>query len=382
MENRIETSVRKELATMQSYSPGKPIWELQKEYGIEEVIKLSSNENALGASPAAKDAIAQYVASIHRYPDAHTSLLRDAISSVYDVERDNIIIGNGADEIIKLISETFLTSGDEVIVPTPSFSEYDFGANLMGATVVKVPLTETFEYDLTAVKKAITEKTKLIYLCSPNNPTGTYITREALETFLEDLPTNVLVVLDGAYAQYADANDFTDGIDLIGNKQPVIVIQTFSKVYGLAGLRVGFGIASNEIIQYLHKVREPFNVNSLAQAAAVAALEDEEHLNASKQLVVEGRKELYQAFEQLGLSYTESMANFVFVNVGVDATDVYEKLLRKGIIVRNGSVWNLLTHLRVTIGTPEENLRFIKALGECLEEVRPVDQRENRASFR
>lgn len=364
--NKIINLARPVINKMKEYSPGKPIWEVQEELGIPEVIKLSSNENPLGVSPLAKEAIAQYVTEIHRYPDANTTRLRNTISDSFGVSAEQIIVGNGADEIIKLISETFLEEGDEIIIPTPSFSEYEFGANLMAATVRTVPLGESFEYDLDAFLTAVNDKTKLIYLCSPNNPTGTYIKRADLKAFLEKLPRDVIVVFDGAYSQYATSEDYTDGVEFIEAGSQIIVIQTFSKIYGLAGIRVGFGVASVEVIKCLHKVREPFNVNTLAQVAATAAISDVKHVENSKQVNAEGRDYLYNAFEKLGIAYTPSMANFILVDLGRESKPVYESLLRKGIIVRYGGVWGLNNHLRITIGTENENKAFIRALEEIL----------------
>jgi histidinol-phosphate aminotransferase len=360
------TLTRPELTKMKEYSPGKPIWEVQQELGIKEVIKLSSNENPLGVSPLAKEAIVQYISDLHRYPDANTNRLREAIGTHYQVDKGQIIIGNGADEIITLISETFLESGDEIIIPTPSFSEYEFGANLMGAHVIKIALNDKFEYDLNSILKAITNKTKLIYLCSPNNPTGTYIAQSELDSFFEKLPKQVIVVFDGAYSQYATNEDYSNGLEFVKNGQPIIVIQTFSKIYGLAGIRVGFGIASSEIINNLHKVREPFNVNSLAQVAAEAAINDVYHVEESKRVNFEGRNFLYESFKDMGFSYIQSMGNFILVDFGQDAHPIYDALLRKGIIVRYGGVWGLQNYLRITIGTERENNALITALKEVI----------------
>ena len=367
MENQMINSLtRSVLKTMKPYSPGKPIWEVQKELGINEVVKLASNENPLGASPKAKEAIVNFLSEIHRYPDANTTRLREAIGEHYNINEEQIIIGNGADELITLISETFLEADDEIIVPSPSFSEYEFGANLMSAKVVKILLTEKFEYDLNSILHAITDKTKLIYLCSPNNPTGTYIKKDALDHFFKQLPRKVMVVFDDAYSHFATKEDYTNGIEYVKNGNSIIVIQTFSKVFGLAGVRVGYGISLAEIINCIHKVREPFNVNTLAQVAAEAALKDDEHLKESQRITEEGRNYLYSAFNKLGISYIESMSNFILVEIGNDAISVYEQLLQKGIIVRYGNIWGLPNHLRITVGTESENEAFIKVLSDLI----------------
>jgi histidinol-phosphate aminotransferase len=357
---------RSVLEIMKPYSPGKPIWEVQQELGIEEVVKLASNENPLGASKKAKEAIINYLSEIHRYPDANTTKLREAISHYYHVNEEQIIVGNGADELITLISETFLEEGDEIIVPSPSFSEYEFGANLMGAKVVTVPLTTKFEYDMSLILKSITDKTKIIYLCSPNNPTGTYIKKDVLDDFFKQLPKNLIVVFDGAYSHYANRDDYTNGIEYVKNGNSVIVIQTFSKIYGLAGIRVGYGISLPEIVNSIHKVREPFNVNALAQVAGEAALNDYEHVKNSQHVTEQGRNYLYDEFNNLGVSYIESMSNFILVEIGNDALSVYKQLLQKGIIVRYGNVWGLPNHLRITIGNDFENKKLIEVLKDLI----------------
>lgn len=364
MKNHVENNLtRSVLEVMKPYSPGKPIWEVEQELGIKEVIKLASNENPLGASKKATEAIESHLSQIHRYPDTSAAKLREAISHRYDVNSEQIIIGNGADELITLISETFLEEGDEIIIPSPSFSEYEFGADLMGAKVVSVPLIAlNFEYDMLSILNAITDNTKIIYLCSPNNPTGTYIKKDTLDDFLNKLPENLIVVFDGAYSHYATEEDYTNGIEYVKRGNPVIVIQTFSKIYGLAGIRVGFGISSPEIINSIYKVKEPFNVNSLAQVAAEAALYDEEHVKESQKVNQQGRDYLYNSFKKLGIPYIESMSNFILVNIGADAVHVYEQLLQKGIIVRYGGAWGLPNYLRISIGNEFENKVFITAL--------------------
>nr|WP_249023437.1 histidinol-phosphate transaminase [Planococcus salinarum] len=259
------------------------------------------------------------------------------------------------------MSEAFLEQGDEIIVPSPSFSEYDFGAHIMGAVVTPVSFDEGFEYNIDKLVDAVTDKTKIIYICSPNNPTGTYISRGQMEELVEKL-TDVLVVFDGAYSQFADEEDYTDGLEFVAAGHPVIALQTFSKIYGIAGVRVGFGIASEEIITSILKVKEPFNVNTLAQIAAAAAITDTDHVEASFNANLKGRDFLYTSFEKLGLAYTETTANFILVQVGPDGEDVYGQLMAHGIIVRYGKTWGLPEHIRVTIGTEEENELFIKTL--------------------
>lgn len=367
MTNDIKITARKALSKIKPYSPGKPIWEVQKELGINHVIKLASNENPLGPSPKAIQAITSELTGLNRYPDSNTTALKQAIASKYQLLPDQIIVTNGADELITLISETFLETGDEIIVPMPSFSEYEFGATLMGAKVIQVPLKEEYQFNIEKIISSITEKTKLIYICSPNNPTGTYLSKHQLEQLLRSLPESVLLVLDGAYSHFATANDYTDGIEYIKKGFPMIALQTFSKIYGLAGIRVGFGLASESIIKDIVKVKEPFNVNSLAQVAATAAITDEDHVKMSQEVNTHGRIQLYEAFSHMGLNYTESMSNFVLVDFGPKATDVYNKLLEKGIIVRKGNIWNMTNHLRISVGRYIDNKILIKEMMEILQ---------------
>lgn len=353
---------RQVLQSMKPYSPGKPIWEVQRELGLQRVIKLASNENPLGPSPKALEAIAAALPGLHRYPDAQTIDLRQAIADKYRLSPEQIIVTNGGDELITLVSETFLDSGDEIVVPDPSFSEYEFGGQLMGATIRKVPLADGFRYDARSILAAITERTRLLYVCSPNNPTGTMLPKSELQRLLDELPKRVLVVLDSAYSHYVTSSDYTDGIEFVRAGYPVLVLQTFSKVYGLAGVRVGFGAASPDVIRNILQVKEPFNVNALAQAAAAAALKDDEHVERSRELVAQERRRLYGVFRELGLGYTESMSNFILVELGPDAKQLYHQLMTNGIIVRYGGTWDLPGHVRITVGTPEENDILIEAL--------------------
>jgi len=359
---------RKILDKIKPYSPGKPIWEVQKEFNLDNVVKLASNENPLGPSPKALDAISNFLTELNRYPDANATLLKGAIASYYSLKEQQLIIGNGADELITLLSETFLEPEDEIIVPSPSFSEYDFGANLMGAKVIPVPLGEGYQFNVEAILAHVTEQTKLVYICSPNNPTGTYLSKRQLEQLLNYLPKKVLTVFDGAYSHFATEFDYTNGLEYVDSGYPIIVLQTFSKIYGLAGVRVGFAVATEDIIQSILKVKEPFNVNTLAQVAATAAIADEKHVQASHEANKSGREQLYKAFSELGLQYTESMSNFVLVKVGAEAKYVYEQLLQKGIIVRFGGVWGLTEHVRISVGTFEENTALINALMSILQE--------------
>lgn len=356
---------RSVLSNLESYTAGKPIWEVQREFGVTEVIKLASNENPLGASPLALEAVQAILPDIHRYPDASSIALRESIAIAHAMPVGCVAVSNGADEMIKLISEAYLDIGDEVVTPVPTFTEYEFAAKLMGAKVIHVPLGCNFQYDTEAILNAVSLRTKLIYLCSPNNPTGTYISKSNLEKLLRKLPKGILVVFDAAYSHYVEETDYTNGLDFVRSGYPIVVVQTFSKVYGLAGIRVGYGLASTEIIDNIQKVREPFNVNALAQVAAAAALQDLNHLERSRRCIVEGRNQLYRIFDELGFTYTRSASNFVLICVGDQAPALYTKLLRQGIIVRQGDLWGLPDHLRITVGSQEDN----EALGVKLIEI-------------
>lgn len=355
---------RKSLEQIKPYIPGKPLWEVKKQLGLSKVIKLASNENPLGPSPKALQAITNILSELNRYPDAHAIDLKNMIASRLSLSKDQLIITNGADELITLISETFLEAEDEIIVPSPSFSEYDFGAYLMGAKVVAVPLDHShrYQFNVDEILSAVTDRTKLVYICSPNNPTGTYISKSEVEKLLDLLPNHILVVFDSAYSHFATNEDYTDGLEFVRSGYPLIVLQTFSKIYGLAGLRVGFGAAPESIIKSILGVKEPFNVNSIAQAAAAAAITDEVHVEHSKQANTEGREQLYKALTEIGLPYIESMGNFVLVEFGSRAKKVYEELLKQGVIVRYGGIWGMLEYIRISIGTHEENSILIEAI--------------------
>lgn len=368
MNNRTIEHIRPRsvLTRMKPYSPGKPIWEVQRELGIENVTKLASNENPLGPSPLALTAIQSYLAEIHRYPDADTVDLRGAIAEKLQVSAEQVLVTNGADELITLISETFLESGDEIVIPSPTFSEYEFGANLMGARVVQVPLREDYHYNVDDMLAAVTAHTKLLYICSPNNPTGTYMKRQDLHRLMDTLPSHILVIFDGAYSHFVTADDYCNGLDLVRLGYPIVVTETFSKIYGLAGIRVGYGIASASILHSIRQVKEPFNVNALAQIGAAAAIKDDQHLEATRLMNARGREQLYEGLQQLGLHFTRSMSNFLLVELGPDAKIMYEKLMNKGIIVRYAGAWNLPQHVRISVGTREDNSILIEALKEVI----------------
>jgi histidinol-phosphate aminotransferase len=350
---------------LQPYNPGKPIQELERELGIAGAIKLASNENPLGPSPKAVAAIKEALGEVHRYPDGGCFYLKQALAPKLGIKPESIILGNGSDELIEIICRTFLTPGEQVIYADCTFVEYELVSKSFGAQEVRIPLKD-FTYDLEAMAQAVTDKTRLIFIANPNNPTGTMVNRPAFERFMGDIPPQVLVIVDEAYYEYVARADFPDTISYMQQGRNIITLRTFSKIYGLAALRVGYGIARPELISYMNRVRLPFNVNSLAQAAALAALTDEEHLAHSREVIRQGREYLYNQFEELGLDYVPSVANFVLLDTKVGGQQVYQAMLREGVIVRPMGVYGLPGHIRVTIGTEGENRRLLAALKRAL----------------
>jgi histidinol-phosphate aminotransferase len=359
-------SVAENILRLKPYVPGKPIEEAQREYGLTDFCKLASNENPLGPSPLAVEAIREAAAKVGLYPDAACYQLTRDLAAHWGVEPENLIIGNGSDEIIQFIGLAFIEPGDEVLTATPSFVRYEAAAVLNNADLIEVPLRD-FTFDLEAMADRLSPRTRVVFIANPNNPTGTMVTRAEVERFLVRVPERALVVMDEAYFEYADSPDYPDSWEYVRQGRNVIVLRTFSKIYALAGLRVGYGMARPELIQYLHQVREPFNVNSLAQAAACASLRDPDQVARSRRVNREGKAKLTSAFDAMGLPHVPTAANFILVDVRQDCRQVYEGLLRRGVIVRTGDIFGLPTHLRVTIGTPEENDRFLRELRAVLQ---------------
>lgn len=351
---------RKSILNIKPYEPGKPIEEVKREMGLRDVIKMASNENPLGASPKALVAIKRHLPDINRYPDGGCFYLRQALSKRLKVTKEQLIFGNGSDELIILSLRAFINEDDEIIVATPTFLIYEIASRVQGAKIRRVP-TRYFKYDLKAMNEAITKNTKLIFIANPDNPNGTYVTRFELEAFLKDLAESVIVFIDEAYIDFVEEKDYPNGLDYI-LKNNVIVTRSFSKSYGLAGLRIGYGVSNPEIIKCMEAVREPFNVNMLAQVAALAALKDKNFLLKTKKVVREGKRFLYAEFRKLGLRYVPSVTNFVLFEVGKDSGEICKRLLKKGVIVRDMKAWELDSFIRVTVGTEKENKRFIKEL--------------------
>jgi len=357
--------VGENIGRLRPYRPGKPIEEVKRELGLTEVIKLASNENALGPSPRAMAALREAATRVHLYPDASSFELTAATVQGLGIPPDHLIFGNGSDDIIHLLGITYLTPGDEVIQAEPSFVRYEAAAILNNALCHKVPLDE-WAHDLETMAERINPRTRLVFIANPNNPTGTIVRDAEVERFLDRLPDRAVAVFDEAYFEYVEDSSYPKSLDYVRQGRNVIVLRTFSKAYGLAGVRLGYGIARPGIIHPLNQVREPFNVSILAQAAGVAALQDSEFLARTQAMNRAGKAVLYAAFERLNLPYVPTEANFVWVDVRRPCVPVFEGLLRKGVIVRTGDIFGAATHLRVTIGTEPQNHAFVKALQEVL----------------
>ncbi len=353
--------VPKNILEITPYVPGKPIEEVKRELGLSRVIKLASNENALGPSPKAVQAIKESLSRIHLYPDGGAWYLKRDLASYLQVAPENIIPGNGSDEIVSLLTRIFIQPGDEAIMGDPSFLMYKIDTQLARGKLICVPL-KCFKMDTSAILKAITSRTRLIFISNPNNPTGTITSAEALQKLMEEIPPHVLVVSDEAYHEYVDDPSYPETISLIKEGKNIVVLRTFSKIYGLAGLRIGYAVARESIISLLNKVRPPFNVNSLAQVAARAALKDKEHLEKSQKLIREEKNFLYDSLHRLKIPFVPTQANFILIETGERTPEIILALLKKGIIVRGMKPYNLPHHIRLTIGTREENETFIREL--------------------
>jgi histidinol-phosphate aminotransferase len=353
---------RPALAGLVPYEPGKPVEEVQRELGLDRVVKLASNEGQFGPFPAAIEALERGLPELNRYPDGGAFRLVTALAGKHGVEPENVAVAGGADAVVNYLSMALLDPGDEVVCGWPSFPSYVLDAAKMGATAVRVPLT-AHRYDVERILAAVTDRTKIAYLCNPNNPTGTMISRAEVGAFLAAVPAHVLTVLDEAYHEYVEEPEYPDGIEehfKAGRR--VLVLRTFSKIYGLAGLRVGYGIGPGEVVDAIKKVRNAFDVTQPAQDAAVASLGDPEELARRRRLNAEARARLVEACEELGLEVaTPAVANFVYAEVGEDARPVFDALLREGVIVRPLAGFGAPGAIRVTVGTLEETDLFAQA---------------------
>ena len=356
---------RKGILKITPYVAGKSIEEVQKEFGAKAWIKLASNENLLGPSPKAMEAILKELPNIHLYPEGPATILRQALAEKFALPEERVVLSNGADNLILMIANAFVNEGDEVVMAHPTFPVYTNVTQIMGGKPVRVKLKD-FTHNLDGMLKKVNRKTKLVFVCNPNNPTGTTIPQQSFNRFLSELPDRVIVILDEAYGDFVEDPFYPNGLDYIGGRRPMIVLRTFSKVYGLAGLRIGYALGREDLIASLYQVRDPFPVHRLAQVAAVAALGDQDHVLKSIQLVYEGKRYLSKELDKLGLLYVPSEANFIFIDFERDSEAVFKALLHEGIIIRPGKTWAYPTCARVTIGRMEDNRRFIQALRKIL----------------
>jgi len=361
MPTQWESLANEHILGIAPYEPGKPIEELERELNIHNPIKLASNENPLPPSDRVQKAIIAALSSLDRYPDGSGFYLRQALAKKHGVMPDQVVLGNGSNELIELLVRSFLRPGDEAVVPHPSFVVYPMIVQAAGGVRVMVMLKD-FRLDLDAMARAITPMTKIVFVANPNNPTATIVTRDEVEHFMSRVPERTIVVFDEAYIEFAMGPDFPDALSYVKQGRKLVVLRTFSKSASLAGLRVGYGIADADAIALMNRIRQPFNVNSLAQVAALAALDDEAHILECVRMIEAGRHFLYDEFKRIGLQYVPSRANFILVDVGRNAADIYQKLLHQGVIVRPMTPFGLETALRITVGTPEENRKLVKAL--------------------
>jgi histidinol-phosphate aminotransferase len=360
-----ELNYRKTLEGILPYQPGKPIDDVKRELGLSKVIKLASNENPLGCSLKAVEAVTACMMTPSLYPDGNCTELRNALSSKLNVKPEQLIFGAGSNEIVAFLGETFINPGDESVMAVPSFPWYETAVKMMDGIAIEIPL-KNHTHDLETMKSKINDRTKIVWLCNPNNPTGTMYTAKEQDEFLKSVPSNVVVVLDEAYCEYVGNKDYPNSVPLLEKYPNVIILRTFSKVYGLASLRIGYGIANVEMISYLNRIRPPFNVNAAAQVAALASINDSDFVSKTVENNNAGKEFLYSSFKDMGLDYIPTECNFIMVDTKKDSIEIFNKLLAKGVIVRPGKGFRMPTWQRVTIGTPEENTEFISALKEVL----------------
>ena len=355
--------VAENIKSINPYVPGKPIEELERELGISGSIKLASNENPLGPSPKAAAAVKKAVEGLNRYPDGSGFYLSQALAKHYGVAIPQVILGNGSNELIELVVRTFVQPGDEVISADPSFVVYKMITQAAGGTNVIVPCKD-LRHDLDAMAEKITSKTKVVFIANPNNPTGTMNTSAEMDRFMGRVPDHVIVAVDEAYFEYVTHADYPDSLDYLKGGGNILALRTFSKIYGLAGLRIGYGITTAEIAELMNKVRQPFNTNTTGQVGALAALADRKHVEKSIANNNEGKQFLYQSFQRLGITYVPTETNFIFFETSLDGRELYGALLKQGVIIRPMGGRNL----RVTIGLPEENQRFVAELEKIIQQ--------------
>ncbi|MDF2924400.1 MAG: histidinol-phosphate transaminase [Paenibacillaceae bacterium] len=353
------------------YQPGKPIEEVKRELGLEEVVKLASNENPFGSSPAVREALIREMSNMSLYPDGAAVELTEAVADFWGVKPNQILFGAGSDEVILMIARAFLVPGDETVMSTHTFGQYKHNAEVENAVVREAPLKDA-TYDLPAMLDLVTGKTKIVWVCNPNNPTGTMVTHGEVKALLEALPSSVLLVLDEAYAEYVDSPDYHDGLELLKDYPNLVLLRTFSKIYGLASMRIGYAIGHPDVIHTINQVREPFNTTRFAQVAGLAAIQDQNFVKDCKERNLTGLKYLTEEFDRLGLSYFPAYGNFIMVELNRPAEAVFDGLLRKGYIVRGGHKLDFPTMIRITVGSDAQNRGLIAALEEVLAKVPEV----------
>lgn len=361
----MKLSVPDYILSLKPYVAGKPLEELEREFGIKDAVKLASNENPLGPSPMALEAIRRNAEDLHRYPNSGSYDLCQHLARILNIKCENIVLGNGSDDLIAMLARVLLQPGDEAVLPEPSFLYYEIVIQSSGAVPVGIPL-KSGTTDLDGMLDCIGPQTRLIFVNNPHNPTGSLISKQALDEFVEALPANVVLVIDEAYIEFVNDRRCPNSIDYLNSDKTVVGLRTFSKAYGLAGLRIGYGLMPAYFAELLHRVRQPFNVNSLAQAAAIAALEDQDFLADTVRLVNDEMDFIYQALDKLNISYTRSSANFLLIQLDKKADDVFEDLLRQGVIVRSMSSYGYPDCIRVSVGQHHENVRFLAALEKVI----------------
>ncbi|MBU8907255.1 histidinol-phosphate transaminase [Desertibacillus haloalkaliphilus] len=360
---------KKQLIGLPPYKPGKPIEEVKREFGLNEVIKLASNENPFGASKQAQEAIRHLATETAVYPDGYAAELRQKVSAFLNVEQEQLVFGNGSDEVIQMLCRTFLTSDTNTVTATPTFSQYKLNAVIEGAEIREVPLKDGV-HDLQAMLRAIDQQTRIVWVCNPNNPSGTYVNEQEFRSFLEQVPDHVLVVSDEAYYEYVTAKDFPQTLPLVEEFENLLVLRTFSKAYGLAALRIGYGVAQRSVISLLDPVRPPFNTTTIAHASAIAALGDQAFINDCVERNNEGIKQYVDFCNKHELTYYPTQTNFILIDFNRSGDEVFDYLLRRGYIVRSGEALGFPTCVRITVGSKEQNQGIIEELTTWLEQTK------------
>lgn len=358
---------KEQILNLTPYQPGKSIDEVKKQYGLEQIVKLASNENPFGCSKEVLKTLREDDRSFALYPDGYATIIREALSEYLGVEENQLIFGNGSDENIQIISRALLRPGYNTVMATPTFPQYKHNAVLEGAEVREVPLVDG-KHDLEGMLNAIDEKTNVVWLCSPNNPTGTLIGKAYLVDFLQKVPKETLVVLDEAYYDYIETEDRHNSVELVNQFENLIVLRTFSKIYGLASLRIGYGIGHRSLIRSLEPAREPFNTNTFAQLAAVSALKDQAYVEECRKKNREGLEQFYHFCEENQLSYWRSHGNFILIDFKVDGNEVFQYLLERGYIVRSGKALGFPTSVRITVGSEEQNKGLLQVIKQFINE--------------